>query len=463
MRQVTVLIILATLFMVGATARAGDIRVTGQFVSEATSGPPLVVNSGDKVPGLNSDMLDGMTAADFATVTELATPDSGVTVHYKNLQDIPGLEITQNCAEVSGCFSGDSGGFPVTITEPGSYRLASNLDVSALSDPDVIQIQASNVTLDLNGFAIIGPVTCSGTPVTSCNPSSGTGIGIHVSTGLSDLTIRNGSVRGQTQMGILCESSCLLQNITASENRIHAFASIPVPSQASNCNASRNGHIGFFFAGNVDNSVAYGNADHGIQAVGAITNNIANNNGGSGIVSSLGSAINNTAYDNVGTGLHVTGTARGNTAKNNGIDGLNVTGTAVGNYSASNTGDGLSGSGSFLENESHNNDGNGINAIGPITANSIRNNQADGILAGRSSKVSDNNVIGNSGDAIECSAYCLVLDNAIFDNSGAALHGSDTVLLVWGRNYLRNNAGTGSDVLGNTLSHGDNVCDTAFC
>jgi len=39
-------------------------------------------------------------------------------------------------------------GTPYTITQPGSYRLSSNL----AANTTVILIQAANVTLDLNGF-----------------------------------------------------------------------------------------------------------------------------------------------------------------------------------------------------------------------------------------------------------------------------------------------------------------------
>ena len=37
------------------------------------------------------------------------------------------LEINQACAESTGCFAGDSPGFPVTIQDPGSYRLTGAL------------------------------------------------------------------------------------------------------------------------------------------------------------------------------------------------------------------------------------------------------------------------------------------------------------------------------------------------
>ena len=62
-----------------------------------------------------------------------------------------------------------AGGFPYVITQSGSYRLSGNLTVP--SGVDGIDINADNVTLDLNGFSIVGPVTCNGTldtTTTSC-------------------------------------------------------------------------------------------------------------------------------------------------------------------------------------------------------------------------------------------------------------------------------------------------------
>ena len=53
---------------------------------------------------------------------------------------------------------------PLTITQPGSYYLAENLDLTGLPDPantTAIEITVDNVTVDLNGFAITGPTVCS--------------------------------------------------------------------------------------------------------------------------------------------------------------------------------------------------------------------------------------------------------------------------------------------------------------
>src|SRR5262245_9419341 len=71
--------------------------------------------------------------------------------------------ISQTCA-AAGCFTGDVAGFPVTITQPGSYRLSSNLDVgTAATSANItaVEIRANGVTLDLNGFTISGPATCT--------------------------------------------------------------------------------------------------------------------------------------------------------------------------------------------------------------------------------------------------------------------------------------------------------------
>lgn len=86
-----------------------------------------------------------------------------------------------------------SGGFPYTINQPGSYRLSSNLTVPD-QNTNAINITADNVTLDLNGFSIIGPVVCTGAPPT-CSPANASGIGVNAS-GRTNVTVMNGTVRG---------------------------------------------------------------------------------------------------------------------------------------------------------------------------------------------------------------------------------------------------------------------------
>jgi hypothetical protein len=63
------------------------------------------------------------------------------------------IVIDQAKANAGNVTPGDAPGFPVSLTRPGSYRLSSNLrSPSAVA----IEITANGVSLNLNGFSIIG-------------------------------------------------------------------------------------------------------------------------------------------------------------------------------------------------------------------------------------------------------------------------------------------------------------------
>ena len=76
------------------------------------------------------------------------------------------IEINQARALAGNVTSGDTAGFPVTISQSGSYRLTGNLTVPNTS-VHAIQIIADNVPVDLNGFSIIGQTVCSGASLDS--------------------------------------------------------------------------------------------------------------------------------------------------------------------------------------------------------------------------------------------------------------------------------------------------------
>ena len=63
------------------------------------------------------------------------------------------IEINQARAMAGGVTPGDTPGFPVTISLPGSYRLTGNLTTTSTNDAGIL-LGADNVTIDLNGFAI---------------------------------------------------------------------------------------------------------------------------------------------------------------------------------------------------------------------------------------------------------------------------------------------------------------------
>src|SRR5262245_38474761 len=81
------------------------------------------------------------------------------------------IEINQVAVFAGGITPGDTPGFPATLSQPGSYRLTGNLDVTKMQNGNpqpssenitAILVTADDVQIDLNGFAIIGPVTCGG-------------------------------------------------------------------------------------------------------------------------------------------------------------------------------------------------------------------------------------------------------------------------------------------------------------
>src|SRR5882724_10968544 len=70
------------------------------------------------------------------------------------------VTITQGSAIAGGVTPGDEPGFPITISEPGHYRLASSLIPPA--DTDGIVIKSDNVTLDFGGHALQGTKSATG-------------------------------------------------------------------------------------------------------------------------------------------------------------------------------------------------------------------------------------------------------------------------------------------------------------
>mgnify|MGYP005847141079 CR=1 FL=1 len=123
------------------------------------------------------------------------------------------FEINQACV-ADGCFPGDEPGFPVSLAEPGTYILTSNLTVI---DPNVLGIDfgASNIALDLNRFSVSGPVVCTGEPATcdQSGPAVGVNGGFH-----ENLRITNGTVSGFSQWGVVTGPNSYIINIVSRSN-----------------------------------------------------------------------------------------------------------------------------------------------------------------------------------------------------------------------------------------------------
>lgn len=231
------------------------------------------------------------------------------------------VEIDQARALAGGVTPGDAPGFPVTLDRQGSYRLTGNLDVSGQPSPQnvtAIDITSSFVTLDLNGFTIVGPTVCSGSPVTSCSPT-GTGDGIN-SRLANFVRIGNGIVRGFGDAGIDAGMATI--------ERVQAFG-----------NAARG--IAVHWGGLVTESVAGMNGTYGISGSGLLAQSSrAVDNGLLGFYAYPGEvrdceAVHNGMYGiAVYDGLVVGSTSRGNlnyaiVASNSGYTLNNASGVAT--------------------------------------------------------------------------------------------------------------------------------------
>lgn len=98
----------------------------------------------------------------------------------------------------------NAAGGTYTITQPGSYKLSGNL-MAKDQNTDVIRIASDFVTIDLNGFSILGTTNCSGGFPCA---GEGSGQGISTSTAIPgrpnffNITIRNGVIQGMGGSGI---------------------------------------------------------------------------------------------------------------------------------------------------------------------------------------------------------------------------------------------------------------------
>ena len=235
------------------------------------------------------------------------------------------LEINQTCVSV-GCFAGDTAGFPVQITAPGSYRLTSNL-TTPNQTVNAIEITASNTTIDLNGFGIIG-INAFGGGVNGTCSASGSGSGVFTSNA-DGVVVKNGHIRGMGNHGIAVLANSRVKDVTAEQN----------------CNSG----ITVGFGSSVVDSVARRNGGNGIvgDRASRVSDSVADFNGGNGIRNIDGDFLveSCTANANGGDGINVgvRSLVRGNTANVNNLMGIALSGAGLimTNISAGNGGTGI--------------------------------------------------------------------------------------------------------------------------
>ncbi|MCA9292413.1 MAG: right-handed parallel beta-helix repeat-containing protein [Phycisphaerales bacterium] len=165
------------------------------------------------------------------------------------------------------------------IGQPGSYYLEGNVTGEAAKHG--IEIVASGVTIDLNGFDLIGV------------PESLQGIRVGSSI-YSNVSVQNGSVRDWGGAGVLLGGrNSAVDRVRSSNNGSHGIAAL---------------------SGTITDCAVYDNTGNGIlfTFTGAVANCSAEHNSGNGIVVSHSGAVTNcTADQNDGDGFNL-GTSLGN-------------------------------------------------------------------------------------------------------------------------------------------------------
>lgn len=128
--------------------------------------------------------------------------------------------IDQELALAGNVTPGDAPGFPVWITQPGSYRLSGNLRLD-VPNINLITVFADNVTLDLNGFTMEGPFDqCAKRFVPSwCSAASLGGSGVLSALSRTNITVFNGVVRAMASAGVwLPGANSRIDRLTVTHN-----------------------------------------------------------------------------------------------------------------------------------------------------------------------------------------------------------------------------------------------------
>lgn len=293
------------------------------------------------------------------------------------------------------------------ISLPGSYYLTGN--ITGVAAKHGVEIAASGVTLDLNGFDLLG-VAGSLDGVSATVPN------------LNNIAVVNGSVRNWGDKGIdlwtNVVTNCRVAGVTASGNAGYGIAAGSA-STISQCSASSNTTYGIFaFVGStISHCAAYLNNGRGIFT------------GNGGVVSYC------TSYQNTDFGFLTSAgcTIIGCSSNDNGSDGYNI---------------------------------NSNSTINSCTAFS---NGGDGISCAAGCLVRDCSARQNTVDGIFCTSDCIIQGNTCisngFDGDGAGIHANINDNRIEGNNCMGNDRGievsnTGNIILRNTC--GSNGTNWAF-
>jgi len=336
-----------------------------------------------------------LTTAGLLFAGPLSPPAGPVTSTYKTLTEVEpriAINATNTPGDADSLFK---------IRQPGSYYLTGN--ITGVINKHGIELDASGVTLDLNGFELRGiPDTLDG-----INVSAFDGVNI---------AVRNGSLRSWGDCGVDYDDNFghppafSLTDLNAASNGRHGF-STPSGTRVAHCTSLENAGNGFYTLSN-SSFVACIARLNGLDGFGTNTNCTfsdctASSNTNRGFYTGVGSTLTNcTASGNASGFASITSIYNACSAADNTANGFDV--AAAGTLNACNA---------------HNNGGIGIDVSSRanVIACSANNNTGIGIRAASGTRISGCTVSGNLGVGIQVSGDCLVRDNNLWDNGGATV------------------------------------------
>ncbi|HTG44412.1 MAG TPA: hypothetical protein VK633_07750, partial [Verrucomicrobiae bacterium] len=341
---------------------------------------------------------------------------------------------------------------PYKISASGAYYLAANLSVPA--GVNGISVDASNVTLDLNGFTLRGAALSEAA--------------ISIVPGKADVTIYNGAI---TAAGAGVEGSAAVrvrvEGVRVS-NCTGSGISLGAEGSVNHCDAHENGTTGIRvgLSGTILNSRAHANGANGIETdqKSTVRESAAARNAFAGIsAADYSKVMNSIATDNnanginAGAGVHITDcTASAN--KQSGINGGQL--CLVTRASACWNAQGgvvVQDSSSVIDSSTS---GNGWIGIATGSYAQVTNSKADanaggGIFVQRGSTVRDCSVQRNSNDGIVLTDQCTISRNSASNNSNlkgvAGIHAKGTDNVLQENNLVANDRGLALDSEGNLV------------
>jgi len=333
------------------------------------------------------------------------------------------------------------------ISEPGSYYLTG--DIIGESGKDGIRIEASDVSIDLMGFALRG--------------ISGSSRGIRTNGLRHNLVIRNGTIANWGSAGISLTiggngTNSILEHLLTSGNGLEGIRANR-NAVIRSCLAHDNNDVGILGAQNatISDCAARGNAGDGIvcNQGSIIVNCSARENGGRGIqANGRGCMISHCAADsNGGIGIEANDgcVVQHCASRNNALDGIRVEDAstvtdcvAIGN----NTANDETSAGIFV-------------GTGCVVTNCLARSSIRGIVAVGGCLVSGCVCSGNDEHGIIVLSRCTVRGNTCSENNGSSTSSGIAVAgagnRLEGNNCTSNPRGfsvlvSGNVVIGNSVS-----------